>query len=63
MGGASHHDDNRQRPGCDLARTFQPSPAHTPLPENDKALLTSVLIFKERRDIDRAIFMSTPHRE
>ncbi len=41
---------------------FNRPPAQTPLSENDKALLTSVLIFKERRDIDRAIFMSTPHK-
>ncbi len=41
---------------------FNRPPAQTPLSEHDKALLASVLIFKERRDIDRAIFLSTPHK-
>lgn len=41
---------------------FNRTPAQTPLSENDKELLANILIFKERRDINRAIFMSTPHR-
>jgi triacylglycerol esterase/lipase EstA (alpha/beta hydrolase family) len=41
---------------------FNESPAETPLSAEDKELLASVLIFKHRRDIDRAIFLSTPHR-
>jgi pimeloyl-ACP methyl ester carboxylesterase len=41
---------------------FNRTPAQTPLSEQDKNLLASILIFEERRDIDRAIFMSTPHR-
>ena len=41
---------------------FNLAPAETPLSPEDKALLSSVLIFKHRRDINRAIFLSTPHR-
>lgn len=41
---------------------FNSSPADTPLSPEDKELLASVLLFKERRDINRAIFMSTPHK-
>jgi pimeloyl-ACP methyl ester carboxylesterase len=41
---------------------FNLAPAETPLSPEDKELLSSVLIFKHRRDINRAIFLSTPHR-
>jgi pimeloyl-ACP methyl ester carboxylesterase len=41
---------------------FNRSPAETDLSREDKELLTSVLIFKHRPDINRAIFLSTPHR-
>lgn len=41
---------------------FNLSPAETPLSPEDKELLSSVLIFKHRPDINRAIFLSTPHR-
>jgi pimeloyl-ACP methyl ester carboxylesterase len=41
---------------------FNRSPAETDLSREDKELLTSVLIFKHRSDINRAIFLSTPHR-
>ncbi len=41
---------------------FNRLPAETTLSQEDKELLTSVLIFKHREDINRAIFLSTPHR-
>jgi pimeloyl-ACP methyl ester carboxylesterase len=41
---------------------FNSSPEETHLPPEDKALLESALIFQQRRDVDRAIFLSTPHR-
>jgi pimeloyl-ACP methyl ester carboxylesterase len=41
---------------------FNVSPAETPLSPEDKDLLASALIFKHRSDINRAIFLSTPHR-
>jgi pimeloyl-ACP methyl ester carboxylesterase len=41
---------------------FNESPAETSLSREDKELLESILIFKHRPDITRAIFLSTPHR-
>jgi hypothetical protein len=41
---------------------FNLAPAETPLLAEDKEPLVSVLIFKQRRDINQAIFLSTPHR-
>ena len=41
---------------------FKKTPPETPLSENARELLASILIFEERREIDRAVFMSTPHR-
>ena len=41
---------------------FNLPPAETPLSQEDKELLASALIFKHRPDINRAIFLSTPHR-
>lgn len=41
---------------------FNQSPAETPLSQEDRELLASVLIFQHRADIQRAIFLSTPHR-
>ncbi len=49
--------------GDDMWRyLFNLSPAETPLSPEDKELLASALIFKHRPDINRAIFLSTPHR-
>jgi len=49
--------------GDDIWRyLFNSSPAETPLSPEDKEVLASVLIFKHRTDISRAIFLSTPHR-
>jgi len=49
--------------GNDMWRyLFNQSPAETPLSPEDKELLASVLIFQHRPDIQRAIFLSTPHR-
>ena len=41
---------------------FNELPAKTPLSAEDRALFENLIIFKERRDISRAIFLSTPHR-
>ncbi|HYJ05174.1 MAG TPA: alpha/beta fold hydrolase [Chthoniobacterales bacterium] len=41
---------------------FEASPADTPLPQQDKELLASALVYQHRRDINRAVFLSTPHR-
>jgi pimeloyl-ACP methyl ester carboxylesterase len=49
--------------GDDMWRyLFNESPAETHLSPEDKELLASALIFKHRPDINRAIFLSTPHR-
>jgi pimeloyl-ACP methyl ester carboxylesterase len=41
---------------------FNRPPEHTPFTAEDRALMSSVLLFKPRKEIDRAIFISTPHR-
>lgn len=41
---------------------FNDSPAATPLTAEDRKLLETVFIFGARRDISRAVFLSTPHR-
>ncbi|RYD72513.1 MAG: alpha/beta hydrolase, partial [Verrucomicrobiaceae bacterium] len=41
---------------------FNEPPSRTPFSAADKELLSSVLIFKHRPEISRAIFISTPHR-
>lgn len=41
---------------------FNEPPSRTPFSAADKELLSSALIFKHRPEIDRAIFISTPHR-
>jgi pimeloyl-ACP methyl ester carboxylesterase len=41
---------------------FGHSPAETEMPADSKHLLEEAIIFKHRREIGRAVFMSTPHR-
>jgi pimeloyl-ACP methyl ester carboxylesterase/predicted GNAT family acetyltransferase len=41
---------------------FGHSPAETEMPAESKRLLEEAIIFKHRREIGRAVFMSTPHR-
>lgn len=41
---------------------FGHSPAETEMPADSKRLLEEAIIFKHRREIGRALFMSTPHR-
>jgi pimeloyl-ACP methyl ester carboxylesterase/predicted GNAT family acetyltransferase len=41
---------------------FGHSPAETEMPTESKRLLEEAIIFKHRREIGRAVFMSTPHR-
>jgi pimeloyl-ACP methyl ester carboxylesterase/predicted GNAT family acetyltransferase len=41
---------------------FGHSPAETEMPADSKRLLEEAIIFKHRREIGRAVFMSTPHR-
>lgn len=41
---------------------FGHSPAQTEMPAETKRLLEKAIIFKHRREIGRAVFMSTPHR-
>lgn len=41
---------------------FGHSPAQTEMPVETKRLLEEAIIFKHRREIGRAVFMSTPHR-
>jgi pimeloyl-ACP methyl ester carboxylesterase/predicted GNAT family acetyltransferase len=41
---------------------FGHSPAETEMPADSKHLLEKAIIFKHRREIGRAVFMSTPHR-
>jgi pimeloyl-ACP methyl ester carboxylesterase len=41
---------------------FGHSPAQTEMPADSKHLLEEAIIFKHRREIGRAVFMSTPHR-
>lgn len=49
--------------GDDMWRyLFNESYAETKMSPEDKELLASALIFKHRPDINRAVFLSTPHR-
>jgi pimeloyl-ACP methyl ester carboxylesterase/predicted GNAT family acetyltransferase len=41
---------------------FGHPPAETKIPADSKRLLEEAIIFKHRREIGRAVFMSTPHR-
>jgi len=41
---------------------FGTSPARTPLAGNTRKLLEESLVFNHRADVERVIFMSTPHR-
>jgi pimeloyl-ACP methyl ester carboxylesterase len=41
---------------------FSAPPAKTPLESDTRKLLEESLIFNHRRDVERAIFISTPHR-
>jgi pimeloyl-ACP methyl ester carboxylesterase len=41
---------------------FEKSPAQMQLSPADKALLESAIIFQHRKEIARAVFLSTPHR-
>src|SRR4029450_8979266 len=41
---------------------FPPPPARTPLTSDTRKLLEGALIFNHRPDVQRVIFISTPHR-
>ena len=45
-----------------LARFFGKSPAATDIPAADRKLFEEALVFDHRTDVERVIFMSTPHR-
>ena len=45
-----------------LARFFSTSPAKTPLASDTRKLLEESLVFNHRPDVQRVIFISTPHR-